>query len=63
MVKKYFVSVLITKTQRIDYEIEAFSKEQLKQMILDGSIEDYGHPVNVGDEEIICREIGDIKEI
>ena len=40
--KKYTVEVLITKAQYVWYEVEAESKDDVKRMIENGTLEDNG---------------------
>lgn len=61
--KKYRVSVAIKTIQYVDYELEAESLEQVKELVYDGSIEDYATPVEETLPEIIEREVGHITKM
>lgn len=60
--KKYTVEVLITKAQSVWYEVEAESKDDVKKMIENGTLEDNGKAFDETIPEEVSKEYGSIVE-
>ena len=61
--KKYKVSVVITTSKTIFYEVEAESRSEIFNRFYDDPTEDLGKYIDEKEPEILDREIGYIEEV
>ena len=61
--KKFRVEVALDLRQYVCYEVEAEGVEQVKELVLDGCIEDYGTPIDETIPEVYNKDFGMITEV